>query len=130
MQEVDEALTQTVEIAVVGAEVVVVDVGDDGDERLQMEERRVALVGLRNEITARTETRIGARTLQATADDEGRILATLGEHGRDEACSRGLAVRAGHRDCRAKPHQLAKHFGTRYDRDAQLQSADELRVFA
>jgi len=46
VQEIDEALLETRKIAVVRDEMIVVDIGDDGDHRLQVQEGSVALVSL------------------------------------------------------------------------------------
>ena len=79
VQELDEAVLQAFEIAAVGAEVIVVDVGDDGDHRLQVQERGIALVGLGDEVAAVAEARIAAGALQAAADHEGGIESGLGK---------------------------------------------------
>jgi len=41
VEKVDEALLQSLEVAVVRGEMIVVDIRDDGDERLQMREGRI-----------------------------------------------------------------------------------------
>ncbi len=61
VQEVDEALLQPPEIAVMRGQVIVVDVGDDRDHRLQVQERGIALVGLGHQIAAGAEARIDCR---------------------------------------------------------------------
>ena len=65
VQELDEALLEPPEVAVVRAEMIVVDVRDDRDHRLQVQERRVALVGLGDEILAGAEPRIACRRSRA-----------------------------------------------------------------
>ena len=57
---------------------------------------------------------------QAPADDERRIEAAFGEHRRDQARRRRLAVRAGDGDALLQPHQLGEHQRARHDRDAAL----------
>ncbi len=59
-----------------------------------------------------------AGALQAAADDEGRILAALGQNAGDQARGRGLAMGARHCDGVAKAHQLAEHFGALHHRHA------------
>ena len=49
------------------------DIGDDGDHRLQVQERGVALIGLGNQETAGAELGIGAGAVEQSADNEGRI---------------------------------------------------------
>ena len=92
VQELDEALLEALEVAAVRAEMIVVDVGDHRDHRLQMHERGVALVGLGDQVAARAQARIAAGALEPAADHEGRILATLGQHAGDQAGGGGLAV--------------------------------------
>ena len=58
VQELDEALLEPLEVAVVRAEMIVVDVGDDGDHRLQMQERGIALVRFGDQVFARAEPRV------------------------------------------------------------------------
>src|SRR5438045_4366289 len=89
-----EALLEEPEIATVGGEVIVVDVGDDRDQRLKVREGGVALVGLGHEVTPGAEPRVARAALQASADHVGRILAALGEDAGDQARGGGLAVRA------------------------------------
>ena len=61
MQELDEALLQTREIAVMRDQVIVVDVGDDRDQRLQVQERGIALVRLGHQIATGAEPGIRRR---------------------------------------------------------------------
>ena len=65
VQEVDEALLEPLEVAVVRGEMIVVDVGDDRHHRMQMHERRVALVGLGDQVIAGAEPRVAAGALRA-----------------------------------------------------------------
>ncbi len=116
VQEFKEARAQLLDIAVVGRHVIGVDVGDDREHRLQVHERRIALIGLGNEIFALPEARIRVGALQPPADYEGRIESAFGEHAGNEARGGRLAMGAGYRDRVAETHQLGEHLGTRYDR--------------
>ena len=128
VQEFDEALLQFPEIAAVRDEMVVVDVRDDGDDRLQMQEGSVALVCFRDEIAARAELRVAARALQLPADHERRIESAFGEDGGNQARGGGLAVRAGDGDALAEAHELAQHFGPPHDRNPGFHGRDEFRI--
>ena len=130
VQELDEALLEQLEIAAVGAQVIVVDVGDDRDERLQMRERCIALVRLGNQIAAGAETGVAAGALEAPADDEGRILAPLGEDAGDQAGGGRLAMGAGHGDGVTETHQLAEHFRARHDRNSLLECGIDFGIAA
>ena len=60
---------------------------------------------------------------QPAADHERRIEPAFGEHARDQARGRRLAVRAGDRDALLQAHQLGQHQRARHDRDAALARA-------
>ncbi|MNZ82244.1 hypothetical protein D3C78_1009380 [compost metagenome] len=128
VQELDEGLLQLVEVAAIGAHVVGVDVGDHRDHRLQVQEAGVALVGLGHQVAAGAQLGIGAGSVQAAADDEGRVQAAGGEHRGDQAGGGGLAVGTGDGDTVAVAHQLGKHLGARHHRDAALEGNGDLGV--
>ena len=65
---------------------------------------------------------------QPAADDERRVEAALGEHRRDEARRRRLAVRARDRDALLHPHQLGQHQRARHDRHAALARGHDFGV--
>ena len=130
MQKVEEALLEELEVAAMGRQMIVVDVGYDGDQGLQTGERGVALVGFGDEITTGSEARIAACALEETADDEGGILATLRQDAGYETGGSRLAMRAGNGYGVAEAHQLGKHFRTRYDRNALLQRGVDLGIAA
>jgi len=130
VQKVDEARLQLREVPLVRTEMVVVDIGDDRDHRLQMHERGIALVGLGDQIAARAEARIAVRALQAPADHERRIEPALGEDARHQTRGGGLAVRARDRDGVAKAHELAQHLGARHYRHAAGERRGELGIRA
>ena len=118
LREVDERALQPLEVVAVGLHVVGVDVGDHGQRRLQVEERRVGLVGLGDQELALAEPRVRVRRQEPAADHERRIEAAFGQHRRDQARRRRLAVRAGDRDALLQAHQLGQHQRARHDRNA------------
>ena len=128
VQKFHETRFQTLEITVVGAQVIIVDIGDDGDQRLQVREARVTFVGLGHQIATRAQTRIGIGAFQAAPDHKGGIRATLREDAGDQTGRRGLAMRAGHCDRIAEAHQLAQHLGALHDRDARGQRRHDFRI--
>jgi hypothetical protein len=128
VQELDEARLELLEIAAMRREVVRVDVRDDRDHRLQVHERCVALVGLGDQVLPRAETGVRRGALQTPADHERRVLATFGEHARDEARGRGLAVRARDGDRITEAHQLAEHLRALDDRHAACDRRGDLGV--
>ncbi len=128
VQELDEGFLQFVEVTVVGRHVVGVDVGDHGHQRLQVQEAGVAFIGFGDQVAAGAELGIGARCIQAAADDERRVQATGREHRSDQAGGGGLAMGTGDGDAVAIAHQLGEHFGTRHHRDSALQGSGHFRV--
>ena len=130
VQEIDEALLEPREISLVRAEMIVVDVRDDRDHGLQMHERGIALVGFRDEVAPRAQTRIAVRALQPSADDERRVEAAFGEDARHEARGGGLAVSPRDRHRVSEAHQLAEHFRSRNHRDAVRERRGDFRILA
>ncbi len=59
-QEVDKRLLQARKVMPVGFHVVVVDVGDNSDHRIQIQERGIRFVGLDHDVIAASEPRTGA----------------------------------------------------------------------
>ena len=128
VHEVDEGILQLVIGLVIGAHVVAVDVGDDGDGRLQVEEGGVALVSLGDEEVALAETGVRAPRVEAPADDVGRIAACHREDARDEGGRGGLPVGARNRDAVTEAHELSEHLGALHDRNALLLRLDVLGI--
>jgi hypothetical protein len=62
VQKFEEAAFELGEVAAVGAQMIVVDVGHDRDHRLQMHERGIAFIGFGHQVAARSETGIAARS--------------------------------------------------------------------
>ena len=95
---------------------------------VQVEERRVGLVGLGDQELALAQARVGIGRQQTPADHERRIEAAFGEHRGDEAGRRRLAVRAGDRDALLQAHQLGEHQRARHHRDAALARRDDFGI--
>ena len=125
--EVDEGLLQVVEAAVV-FEMFVVDVRNHCNRRKQFQERPVAFVRLGDHQLAVAEPGVAAEGAQPPADDGRRIEARAFEHQRDHRRRRRLAVRAGHRDRVAEPHQLREHLRARNHRNLPPRRLADLRV--
>jgi hypothetical protein len=128
LQELDEGAVQALRIAAVGVHVVEVDVGDHRQDRVQMQEGRVRLVGFHHQIAPGAQTRAGTERVDPPADDEGRIEPALPQHVRDEAGGGGLAVRAGNGDAVFEAHQLGQHGGARHHRHAARTGGSDLHV--
>ncbi|MNS64754.1 hypothetical protein D3C72_978920 [compost metagenome] len=104
------------------------DIGDNRYHRLQMQERRVALISFRNQITTVAEPRMNARRFNQTAINKCRIETGFRINAGDHRRGRGFAVRTGNRDAMTKTHQLSQHFCTTNNRDARFMRGDNFRV--
>ena len=128
VQEIDKRLLQILEVALVGIHMVGFDVGDHGHHRLQMQERRIALIRFRDQITAGPQSCVGPRRLHQPAVNEGRVQAGFGVNARNHRRGGGFAVRAGDSDAVAKTHQLRQHLCAADHRDTRFTGGDNLRV--
>ena len=104
VQKVDKRLLQVFEVALVGVHMVSFNIGHYRHHRLQMQERGVALVRFRNQVTTAAEPRMRARRLYQAAVDEGRIQTALCIDARHHRRGGGFAVRAGDSDAVTKTH--------------------------
>jgi len=118
IHELDEGLFHILHVAI-AIHVLAVDVGDDGKNWGQLEERPVALVGFGDEVLRLTEAGIGAHSIDATADDDRGIEAACGKHRRNHGSGGGFAVHARDGDAVLQPHEFGQHFGALDDGDMQ-----------
>ena len=128
LREIDERPLQALEVVAVRLHVIGVDVGDHRHRRREVEKRRVGFVGLGDEEVALAEPRVRIRRQEAPADDERRIETAFGQHRRDEARGRRLAVRAGDRDALLQAHELGQHQRARHDGNPPFARGDDFRV--
>ena len=105
-----------------------VDIGDDGDHRLQVEETGVALVCLGHQIMTRAQTGMTAAGVQPSADHIGGIQTALGQQRSHERGRRRLPMGARHGDAETETHQFRQHLRAGNHRDARLAGRSDLRV--
>ena len=118
MQEFQVGAAQHREVTPVGIHVVRLDIGNHGHHGLEVQEGGIALVCLGYQETTGSQLRITADAVDQAADDKGRVQARLGEHRRNKAGGRGLAVGTGNRDPVPIAHQFRQHLGPRHHRHA------------
>ena len=104
------------------------DVGDNRHHRLQVQERRVALVRFSNQITTVAQTRMYARGFDQAAVDERRVETRFRINTGNHRRGRGFTVGPGNRDAVAEAHQLRQHFGTADHRNARVMRGNDFRV--
>ena len=115
--EFHERPAETAEIAAVGREMVVVDIGDHRHHRLQMQKGGIALVGLGNQAGARAQ--LAAHGVShLPAHYIGGVLAGAIQHFHDQVRRGGLAVGPGHRNAVALAHQFRENVRPRHHRQA------------
>ncbi len=127
-QELDEGRLEPLEVLAVRLHVVGVDVGHHRDHRLEVEERRVGLVGLGHQELALAQARVGADGVEPPADHAGGIEPRLAQHGGHQRGGGGLAVGAGDGDALLEAHELRQHHRARHHRNARLARAQHLGV--
>ena len=128
VQEVNKGLLQVLEVAMIGIHMVSFDVGHNGDHRLQMQERRIALIRFRNQVAAMAKTGMYARSLHQPTVDEGRIEAGFGVNAGYHRGGRGFAVRTGNRNPVTETHEFRQHFRAADHRNARFVRGDDFRV--
>ena len=128
VQEVNKGLLQILEIAMVGVHVVGFDVGNNGHHRLQVQERCIALIRFRNQVTAMAEARMDARRFHQPAVDESRVQPGFGVNTGYHRGGGGFAMGPGNGDPVTEAHQLRQHFRTTDHRDTRLVRGDDFRV--
>ena len=101
-------------------QVLAIDIGDHRDDGRELEERAVALVGLRYQEIAVAHPGVrAAHGAHAAADHHRRVEASVVQDGGGHRRGGGLAVAARHRNAVLQPHQLGQHLAARDDRDLQ-----------
>ena len=118
VQVIDKGLAQALEVALVGRQVIGIDIRHHGHGRLQVQKRGVALVGFRHQVITCTQLRMARGTVQLPADHEGRVQATFRKQAGGQAGGRGLAMGAGDTDAETETHQFGEHLGARHHGDA------------
>ena len=89
-------------------QMLAVDVGDDRDDRRQLQKRPVAFVAFDHQVIAFSQARVGAVDPHAAADQDGRVQICVDQNRRDHRSSGGLAVAAGDGDPEFLAHQLGQ----------------------
>ena len=111
--EREERPERLVDVALgrVGRVVVELGVGQDGDPGRELEQRAVGLVGLDDQPLPRAPAGVGPRRADGAADEVARVHPAAAQRVHEHARRRRLAVRAGDRDRRAQPGELAEQVG-------------------
>ena len=104
------------------------DVSDNRHHRLQVQERRVALIRFGNQITAVAQTRMYACGFDQTAVDERRVETSFRINTGDHRRGRGFTVGPGNGDAVTETHQFRQHFCTADHRNARFVRGNDFRV--
>ena len=128
LRELGERALETLEVLVVGVEVVAVHIGHHGGRRRQMQKRSVALVRFGDQMRPGATAGVAAVFRHHAADHERGIQASGVEDARHHAGGGRLAVAAGHRDAAPRAHQFGQHQAPGNHRNVQLPRARPLDV--
>ena len=110
-------------------EVILLDVGDDGDGRVELEEARVELAGLHDEGIVPADAGAAADIIELAADVNGRVKAGIQHRLGDHRGGGGFAVRAADVDGVAIAlHELPQQRGALHLRNPQFLGAHALGV--
>ncbi len=117
VQEVNKRLLQVLKIALIGVHMVSFDVGHNRHHRLQMQERRIALIRFSNQIPAVAQTGMGACCFNQSAVNKGRIETRFCINTRHHRRGGRFAMGTRNGDAMTKTHQLSQHLRATDHRD-------------
>ncbi len=112
LHELQEGAADVAHVAV-AVHVLAVDVGDDREDRRELQKGPVAFVGFGDQVLRLAEAGVGAHGVHAPADDDSRVETAGREDRRDHRSRRRLAVHAGDGNAVLEAHQFRQHFGAR-----------------
>ena len=107
---------------------IFIDIGDHRGHRLQMQKRRIAFIGLGNEIAARPELCIRASTVQKATNHKGWRQFRAAKNFRNQTGGCGFSMSTGDSDAMPISHQFAQHLRSRHDRQPLLLGRNQLRI--
>ena len=128
VDEVDKRLMQLLNAVAVSVHVVFVDIGHNGHNRGQVQERGIGFVGFCDDVFAFTQTGVGTCGIELTADNESRIKTCRTENRSGQAGCRGFAVRTSNGDTIAEAHQFCQHQCARNHGNLLFQRGNDLRI--
>ena len=110
-------------------QMLTVDVGDDGQNGREFEERSVTLVRFHHQEIAVAQARVGPpHGAHPSAHDYSRVQAGMAQNGRRHRRRGGFPVTAGDGDAEFQPHQFGKQLAPRNHRDIAPPRFGNLRV--
>ena len=126
--ELGEGVGDIVDI-LIEIEVILFDVGDDGDGRVEVQKAGVELARFHDEGIVAADARAAADIIQLAADMHGGVKPRVQQHLGDHRCGGGFAVRAADVDGVAVAlHQLPEQRGALHLGDAQFLGAHAFGV--
>ena len=128
VNKIDKRLMQFLNAVAVSVHMVFVDIGYDGHNRRQIQERSIGFIGFGNNVFAFTQTGVGTRGVELAADNESRVESCRAENRSGQAGGCGFAVRTGNSDTIAEAHQLCQHQRARNHGNLLFQRGNNLRI--
>ena len=90
VDKIDKRLMQFLNAVSVSVHMVFVDIGHDGHNRRQIQERGIGFVGFGNNVFAFTQTSVGTSGVELAADNESRVKSCRAENRSGQAGGCGL----------------------------------------
>ena len=128
VQEVHKRGMQTPQVMAIGFHMVGIDIRHHRHHRQQVQERRIRLIGLDDDVLAGTQPGIDARAVQSAANHKGRVQPALCQHAGDQTGRGRLAVGSGNRNALLHAHQLSQHLRAWHDGYRHLPGLHDFRV--
>ena len=113
----------------VAVHVLAIDVGHDRQDRRQLQERTITLVGLSHQVLRLSQAGIRSHGVDAAANYDSGIEATRGQHCGHHGCCCGFAVHAGDGNAVLQAHQFGQHLRTLNDRDVHVVRFGDFGIF-
>ena len=128
VDEIHKRLMQFLNTVAVSVHVVFIDIGHDGHNRGQVQERGIRFVGFGNDVFAFTQTGVGTCCVELAADNESRIESCRAENRSGQAGGCGFTVRTGNGDTIAEAHQFCQHQRARNHGNLLFQRGNNFRI--
>ena len=128
VDEINKRLMQLLNTVAVSVHMVFVDIGHNGHNRSQVQERGIGFVGFGDDVFAFAQTGIGTCGIEFAADHESGVETCRTEDGGGQTGGRGFAVRTGNGDAVTEAHQFRQHQGAGNDGDLLLQRGDDFGI--
>ena len=128
--KIHKRLLQPRKVMTVGFHVIGINIGDDGENGVQVQKRGVRLVCFDHNKFAAAQLGVGAAAVELAAYHKGRIQPAPCQHTGGQAGGSRFAVRPRNSDALFQPHQFRQHDGARHNRNIACTCRQHFRIVA